>query len=64
MREPEDLLLTPAQVAAMFAVRPRTITLWANAGKLQPIKTLGGHRRYKASVVRRLVEEGTEERRW
>ena len=48
----------------MFAVRPRTITLWANAGKLQPIRTLGGHRRYKASEVRRLVEEGAEERRW
>ncbi len=61
MDDPEELL-TPAEVAAMFAVGPKTVTRWARAGKLHAIKTLGGHRRYKASEVRRLREEGTEER--
>jgi excisionase family DNA binding protein len=42
--EPERLL-TPAEVAAMFRVDPKTVTRWARAGKLSSIRTLGGHRR-------------------
>ena len=38
-------LLTPAEVAAMFRVDPKTVTRWAKAGKLTSIRTLGGHRR-------------------
>ncbi|WP_067803993.1 BldC family transcriptional regulator [Actinomadura formosensis] len=45
-------LLTPAEVAAMFRVDPKTVTRWAQAGKLTWVRTLGGHRRYrKAEVV-------------
>ena len=56
-RTPEsDLLLTPAEVAAMFRVDPKTVTRWAKAGKLSSIRTLGGHRRYRASEVRSLLE--------
>ena len=52
---PEDEeLLTPAEVAAMFRVDPKTVTRWAKAGKLSSIRTLGGHRRYRASEVARL----------
>ncbi len=61
VNEPEELL-TPAEVAAMFAVNPKTVTCWARAGKLHAIRTLGGHRRFKASEVRRLREEGADER--
>ena len=61
VNEPEELL-TGAEVAAMFAVNRKTVTRWARAGKLHAIKTLGGHRRFKASEVRRLREEGTDER--
>jgi len=39
-------LLTPAEVAAMFRVDPKTVTRWAKAGKLSSVRTLGGHRRY------------------
>jgi excisionase family DNA binding protein len=49
-----DELLTPAEVAAMFRVDPKTVTRWAKAGKLSSIRTLGGHRRYRASEVRAL----------
>jgi excisionase family DNA binding protein len=48
-------LLTPAEVAALFQVDPKTVTRWANAGKLASIRTLGGHRRYIESEVRALL---------
>jgi excisionase family DNA binding protein len=51
-----DQLLTPAEVAAMFRVNAKTVTRWARAGRLSAIKTMGGHRRYRLSEVRRAVE--------
>jgi excisionase family DNA binding protein len=53
-----DQLLTPAEVAAMFRVDPKTVTRWAKAGKLTCVKTLGGHRRYLADEVRSILESG------
>jgi excisionase family DNA binding protein len=53
--EPEPLL-TPSEVAAMFRVDPKTVTRWAKAGKLSAIRTLGGHRRYRESEVRALLD--------
>jgi len=46
-----EVLLTPAEVAAIFRVDPKTVTRWAKSGKLTAIKTLGGHRRYRQSEV-------------
>lgn len=48
-------LLTPAEVATLFRVDPKTVTRWAKAGKLNPIRTLGGHRRYRESEVQGLL---------
>ena len=48
-------LLTPAEVAGLFRVDPKTVTRWANSGKLTPLRTLGGHRRYRESEVRNLL---------
>ncbi|KOX23812.1 BldC family transcriptional regulator [Nocardiopsis sp. NRRL B-16309] len=53
-----EALLTPAEVAALFCVDPKTVTRWARAGKLSSIRTLGGHRRYLAAEVRALLAEG------
>jgi excisionase family DNA binding protein len=53
----EERLMTPAEVAAAFRVDPKTVTRWAKAGKLASIRTLGGHRRYKESEVKRLLSE-------
>jgi excisionase family DNA binding protein len=50
-----EALLTPAEVAAMFRVDPKTVTRWAKAGKLSSIRTLGGHRRYRESEVKALL---------
>jgi len=55
-RRPEsEPLLTPAEVAVMFKVDPRTVTRWAKAGKLTSVRTLGGHRRYREVEVRALL---------
>jgi excisionase family DNA binding protein len=50
-----ESLLTPADVAALFRVDPKTVTRWAKAGKLSSIRTLGGHRRYRETEVRQLL---------
>ncbi len=55
-------LLTPGEVARLFGVNPKTITRWAGTGKLSPIRTLGGHRRYRAEEVYRLLEANAGER--
>lgn len=52
----QENLLTPAEVAALFRVDPKTVTRWAVAGKLTSIRTLGGHRRYKESEVKALLK--------
>lgn len=60
-RRPDvEPLLTPAEVAAMFRVDPKTVTRWAIAGKLTTIRTLGGHRRYREAEVRYLLGDGTQ----
>jgi excisionase family DNA binding protein len=53
--EPE-VLLTPAEVAKLFRVDPKTVTRWAKAGKITAIRTLGGHRRYRQSEVQALLK--------
>lgn len=50
--KPENRLLTPAEVAAMLRVDPKTVTRWARGGKLSSIRTPGGHRRYSETEVR------------
>jgi len=50
-----EALLTPAEVATMFRVDPKTVTRWAKNGKLSFIRTLGGQRRYKEAEVRTLL---------
>jgi len=50
--KPENRLLTPAEVAALLRVDPKTVTRWARGGKLSSIRTPGGHRRYSESEVR------------
>ena len=55
--EHEDLL-TPAEVAAMFRVDPKTVTRWAKAGRVSSLRTPGGHRRYRESEIRALLAGG------
>ena len=50
-------LMMPGEVAAVFRVDPHTVTRWAQQGKLRSIRTLGGHRRYRAADVRAFLDE-------
>jgi excisionase family DNA binding protein len=59
--KPTSERLTPAEVAWMFRVDPKTVARWAKEGKLNAIKTLGGHRRYsRAEVLALLAPEPVE----
>jgi len=59
MNSEREVLLTPAEVASLFRVDPKTVTRWAKSGKLTSIRTLGGHRRYKESEVKALLLKTT-----
>jgi excisionase family DNA binding protein len=59
MNSEQEVLLTPAEVASLFRVDPKTVTRWAKSGKLASIRTLGGHRRYKESEVKALLLKTT-----
>jgi excisionase family DNA binding protein len=50
-----DDLLRPREVAKLFGVRPSTIARWAREGKLRPLLTPGGHRRYLRSETESIL---------
>ena len=52
-------LMTPAEVAELFRVDPKTVTRWADAGKISAVRTLGGHRRYQRDQVLALLNANT-----
>ena len=52
--------LTPGDVAAIFNVRPKTVSRWADAGELPCITTPGGHRRFRQRDVAALLNEASE----
>jgi excisionase family DNA binding protein len=53
-------LLTPGEVAVLFRVDPKTVTRWAQAGRIPSIRTIGGHRRFRASEVQRVLEDSRD----
>jgi excisionase family DNA binding protein len=57
--EPDDLL-RPREVAEIFGVRTTTIARWARSGRLTPMLTLGGHRRYTRTEINRLLAAQSE----
>ena len=44
--------LSPGQAARMLGVSPKTVNRWANEGRIPCAVTLGGHRRFRADVIR------------
>lgn len=59
--EHESPLMTPAEVAALFRVDPKTVARWANAGKITSIRTLGGHRRFRRVDVENALKSAETE---
>ena len=54
---PARRLLSPGEVATLFRVDPKTVSRWANAGKITTVRTLGGHRRFVETEIRGLLGE-------
>lgn len=52
----DDPLLTPSEVGAVMRVDPKTVGRWADEKKIAVIRTPGGHRRFRRSVVRAILE--------
>ena len=50
--------LTPREVSALFRVDSKTVSRWADEGKLTSIRTPGGHRRFPESDVRAFLNGG------
>jgi excisionase family DNA binding protein len=51
-----DRMLTPAEVAKLFRVDPKTVARWATQGKIPACRTPGGHRRFPESEVRKFFQ--------
>ena len=51
-------LLTPAEVAVLFHVDPKTVGRWAAKGRLRSVRTPGGHRRFLRSEVEAALYAG------
>lgn len=56
---PDDAVLTPAEVAALMRVDPKTVTRWAGLHKIDAFRTPGGHRRFRVGSVRAHLERET-----
>jgi DNA-binding transcriptional MerR regulator len=55
----EPVFMTPKEVAALFRVDARTLMRWDIENRFPEgtvIRTLGGHRRYKADTIRALTD--------
>jgi excisionase family DNA binding protein len=53
--------LRSTEVAAIFQVSPKTISRWAQQGRLPYQRTLGGHRRYPEPAIRDLAASLVQE---
>jgi len=53
----ENRPMTPAEVGALFHVKASTVSRWANQGRIKHFRTLGGHRRFSTTEVRRLLSQ-------
>jgi excisionase family DNA binding protein len=48
--EPSDLI-SPIEASVLLCVDPKTVSRWASAGKINSIRTPGGHRRFLRSEI-------------
>ncbi|MFB4273073.1 BldC family transcriptional regulator [Nonomuraea sp. GTA35] len=55
-------LMTPAEVAQLFRVDPKTVTRWATAGRIGSVRTPGGHRRYRRDDMQAVLATQTSPR--
>ena len=63
-RPADDLFLTTAEAALLLLVTPATVRRWADKGRVATVRSLGGHRRFRASEVLALLEQLEGETTW
>lgn len=51
--------LRASEVAALIGVSSKTVSRWANAGRINCSKTLGGHRRFARKDVEKLLKKAS-----
>ncbi len=56
------MYLTPKQVQEKFGYHPKTLSRWADEGKIKYTKSPGGHRRYLLSSLEELTEKAEDTR--
>lgn len=59
--DPRDDLLRPGEVAELLGIRTTTLARWAREGRITPLFTPGGHRRYRRAAVRELLDDSRAE---
>jgi hypothetical protein len=47
--------MAAAHVAALFGADPKSVTRWANQGRIPSFRTPGGHRRYRKADIRAVL---------
>jgi len=52
--------LTPKQIYKQYGYHPKTLANWADEGKVEFIKSPGGHRRYLASSLETIKSKTSE----
>lgn len=57
MAYPGEKFLRTSDVAKMLHVSPKTVSRWAKEGRIPHLSTLGGHRRFPATEIERLMNE-------
>ena len=50
-----DKLYSISKTAEILDVSPKTLRIWDKEGKLNPVLTSGGHRRYKESDINDII---------
>ena len=56
----EPRYLRTSEVADLLQVSPKTVSRWAQEGRLPYLRTLGGHRRYPDAEIRALLQTLSE----
>ncbi len=51
-----DSYIRPGEAARILRVSPKTVNRWANDGRIPCAVTLGGHRRFRADVIKSVAE--------
>ena len=59
-----ERLLTPAEAGALLRVDPSTVSRWHRQGLIPGLRTPGGHRRFRESDVRALMQPSPADALW